>query len=358
MATSNPLLALLGITHPIIQAPMAGISTPSLAAAVSNAGALGSLGAGSSDPQGTMAMIRATRALTSKPFNVNLFCHEPAKPDLKRESQWLEYLSPYFNEFGAQPPQSLHEIYKSFLQDREMLELLLDERPAVVSFHFGLPPASWVEEFRRHGIVTLACATTPQEATLCEQAGVDAIIAQGSEAGGHRGVFDPEKGDAMLGTLALTRLIAATTALPVIAAGGIMDGHGIAAAQALGAGAAQLGTAFVLCPESSANKAYRTALKGPRAFTTAVTCAISGRPARGLVNRMHTDIERAGAPAVPAYPTAYDAGKALHAAASALNNSDFAAHWAGQGAPLARELPAGDLVGLLVAELQRVTQAA
>jgi nitronate monooxygenase len=357
MSDPNRLTALLGIKHPIIQAPMAGVSTPALAAAASNAGALGSLGAGATDAHKTREMIGATRALTPGPFNVNLFCHQPAKPDAAREAQWLQHLAPYFAEFDARAPDSLHEIYRSFLQDEDMLGMLLEERPAVVSFHFGLPSTTWIGEFRKRGIVTLACATTPHEAMLCEQAGVDAIVVQGSEAGGHRGVFDPEHGDAMMGTLALTRIVAKSSTLPIIAAGGIMDGQGIAAAISLGASGAQLGTAFVLCPESSASSAYRTALKSPRAHATAVTCTISGRPARGLVNRMYTDVERPGAPPVPDYPIAYDAGKALHAAASTSGSSDFAAHWAGQGAPLARDMPAADLLRLLVDEWQLAIQA-
>jgi nitronate monooxygenase len=344
---------LLGIEHPIIQAPMVGVSTPALAAAVSNAGALGSIGIGASTPAQARAMLAETRAQTGKPFNVNLFCHRPAKADAQREAAWLEYLRPLFAEFEAEPPAAIREIYKSFLDDPDMLQMLLQERPAVVSFHFGLPPNEWIRSLKDAGIRLLASATTLDEARLVERAGVDAIVAQGVEAGGHRGVFEPEKGDAGIGTLALVRLLARHSSLPVIAAGGIMDGQGIAAAQALGAQGAQLGTAFVPCPESAANAAYRAALKGDRAHHTQITAAISGRPARGMVNRLWTDLDTADAPALPDYPNTYDAAKALHAAASAKGCNDFAVQWAGQGAPLAREMPAAELVKLLLAEMEQ-----
>jgi nitronate monooxygenase len=293
-------------------------------------------------------MIHATRALTDRPFHVNLFCHRAAIADTRREAAWLARLAPSFAEFGAAPPTALREIYASFIGNQPMFEMLLHERPAVVSFHFGLPPIAWVSAFRAHGIVTLACATSLDEAALIERAGVDAVIAQGVEAGGHRGVFEPESADPMIGTFALVRMIARRSRLPVIAAGGIMDGAGIAAAMDLGAMAVQMGTAFVLCPESSASAAFREQLSGERAQDTRITSSISGRPARGIANRMYSDAT--GAPPPPDYPIAYDAGKALHAAASAHGNHEFAAHWAGQGAPLARAMPAAALVAVLVEE--------
>ncbi|WP_375738319.1 NAD(P)H-dependent flavin oxidoreductase [Pseudomonas boanensis] len=348
----NRITDLLSIEHPIIQAPMVGVSTPKLAAAVSNAGGLGSIGIGASTPAQARILITETRALTARPFNVNLFCHRPAQADPCREAAWLEHLRPLFAEFDAEPPGAIREIYKSFLADLEMLDVLLAERPAVVSFHFGLPEQGWIDALKRAGIRLLASATTLEEAEQVERAGVDAVVAQGIEAGGHRGVFEPEKGDAGIGTFALVRLVARHSRLPVIAAGGIMDGQGIAAALALGAEGAQLGTAFVSCPESSANAAYRQALKGERAAHTQITAAISGRPARGLVNRLFTDVGAAGAPTLPDYPITYDVAKALHAAASAKGCNDFAVQWAGQGASLAREMPAGELVKLLVKEMQ------
>nr|WP_298728361.1 nitronate monooxygenase [uncultured Steroidobacter sp.] len=343
------LLSLLGIEHPIIQAPMAGVSTPALAAAVSNGGGLGSLGLGASNVEQSRAAIRATRALTSRPFNINLFCHRRATADAAREAAWLAHLEPHFAQFGATPPRALREIYDTFVDNETMLAMLLEERPAIVSFHFGLPATAWIKQFRAAGIVTLACATNSEEAALCERAGVHAIVAQGVEAGGHRGVFEPERGDDGIGTFALVRMLAKQCSLPIIAAGGIMDGRGIVAAMALGAAGVQMGTAFVLCPESSANAAYREQMKSERARHTRITAAISGRGARGLPNRMY-ELLKDGAPALPDYPIAYDAAKALHAAASAQGNHEFAAYWAGQGAPLARELPAAVLLSQLVQE--------
>lgn len=350
------LTRLLGIEHPIIQAPMVGVSTPALAAAVSNAGALGSIGIGASTPEQARAMIAATRALTGKPFNVNLFCHRPAQADPAREAAWLAHLRPVFAEFGAEPPAGLTEIYKSFVEDEAMLEMLLAERPAVVSFHFGLPRQEWIDALRAAGVRLLASATTLAEAEQVEAAGVDAVVAQGYEAGGHRGVFEPERGDARIGTFALVRLLSSHCRLPVIAAGGLMDGAGLAAVFALGAEAGQLGTAFIGCPESAANAAFRAALKGERGQRTQVTAGISGRAARGLPNRLFEAVDDPNAPPLPDYPIAYDAAKALVAAATAQGNGDFAVQWAGQGAPLARELPAAELVQTLMTELREATQ--
>ena len=292
--------------------------------------------------------IRQTRQLTDRPFGVNLFCHPPATADPHRERAWLSHLAGHFEQFGVSPPTSLREIYQTSLTNDALLTMLLEERPAVVSFHFGLPAAGWVDALRQAGISTMACATSLSEAQQIEHAGIDIVIAQGYEAGGHRGVFDPAA-DEKMGTFALVRLLACRSRLPVVAAGGIMDGEGIAAALRLGAAAVQMGTAFVLCPESAASPAYRTDLKSDRAYHTAVTSAISGRPARGIVNQMYT-LDDTNAPPIPDYPIAYDAGKALHQAASARGSSDYAAHWAGQGAPLARQMPAAALVQQLVEE--------
>jgi nitronate monooxygenase len=351
MSRTHEIRRLLGIRHPIVQAPMVGVSTPQLAAVVSEAGALGSIGLGASNAAQAQELIRATRALTAAPFNVNLFCHRPAVADAAREAAWLEYLAPIFAEFGAQPPAALSESYRSFLACEDTQEVLLRERPAVVSFHFGLPPQEWIRALKDAGMVTLACVTSLEEAAQAEQAGVDALVAQGVEAGGHRGVFEPER-DLLIGTFALTALIASHSRLPVIAAGGIMDGRGIAAALQLGAAAVQMGTAFVLCPESSANAQYRAALGSERARHTRISAAISGRPARGMVNRLFDELDAADAPTLPDYPIAYDAAKALVAAAVARGCHDFAVQWAGQGAPLARAMPAAELVETLVRELQ------
>jgi nitronate monooxygenase len=350
-----PLLDLLGIRLPIIQAPMAGVSTPAMAAAVTEAGGLGSLGVGATDAAGTRAAIEATRALTAGPVNVNVFCHRPAVSDPAVEAAWIERLRPAFRSLGAEPPTALSEIYRSFVDDEGILRLLVRERPAVVSFHFGLPRPERVRALRDAGIVLLASATSLAEARACVAAGVHAVVAQGWEAGGHRGAFDPDAADDRLGTFALTRLLVRELGVPVVAAGGIMDGAGIAAALRLGASAAQLGTAFVACDESQADAAYRAALASAAAHHTVMTRAISGRPARGLPNRFTALTADVPARDVPAYPLAYDLGKALHAAGKAKGDFGFGAQWAGQGAPLSRPMPAARLVATLAAELEEAS---
>ncbi|MEH3159889.1 MAG: nitronate monooxygenase [Sphingomonas taxi] len=342
----------LGVSVPIVQAPMAGVSTAAMAAAVSEAGGLGSIGVGATDAAGAAAMIAAIRAATDRAFNVNLFVHATPQPDPVREAGWLEAMRPAFRRFGAEPPSALHAIYPSFNADDAMLAVLVDAAPPVVSFHFGLPTPDRLAALKAAGCLLLATATSVAEARLVEAAGIDVVVAQGWEAGGHRGVFDPAVPDDRIGTLALTRLLATTTRLPVVAAGGIMDGAGIRAALSLGASAAQLGTAFVACPESSADMAYRAALAGEGAHHTVMTRAISGRPARCLANgftQWAANIPRDP----PAYPVAYDAGKALNAAAKATGDGSFGAQWAGQGAPLVRQMPAGSLVAALWQEACR-----
>ncbi len=337
----------------MIQAPMAGVSSPAMAAAVSNSGGLGSLGVGAMQAEQARAAIRQFREASTGALNVNVFVHRPARADARKEAAWIERLRPGFDRCGGKPPQRLREIYTSFLDDDAMLSVLVEERPAVVSFHFGLPRRRQADALRAAGIVLMATATSLGEAKAIEAAALDAIVAQGWEAGGHRGVFDPDTDDDRLGTFALTRMLAMATALPVIAAGGIMDGAGIAAALALGATAAQLGTAFVGTDESLADAGYRERLFGEPAHRTVMTRVISGRPARCLAN----DFTRLGASLrddhdVPDYPIAYDAGKALNAAGKAAGRTGYGAHWAGQGAPLARKLSTRALMDALQEELQ------
>ncbi|MFT4041122.1 MAG: nitronate monooxygenase [Thermomicrobiales bacterium] len=341
---------LFGLPTPIIQAPMAGVATPALAAAVSNAGGLGSLGIGASTREQARAMIEETRALTDRPFNVNLFCHASAERDAAREAAWIAHLSPLFAEFGAPPPQTLANLYDGYHDDAATLAMLLELRPAVVSFHFGLPAANHLTALREAGIRTMATATNPEDAARIEAAGLDAIVAQGIEAGGHRGVFSTEARDERLSMAVLVRLLARQTTLPIIAAGGIMDGAGIRAALNLGAAGVQLGTAFILCPESAANASYRAHLQSARAGETRLTTVLSGRPARGMVNRLVRHGEAPGGPPPAAYPVAYDATRQLGAIAARHGNHEFAAQWAGQGAPLARALPAAALVTTLLQE--------
>jgi nitronate monooxygenase len=349
---STTLIQRLGIDLPIFQAPMAGIAMPVLAAAVANAGALGALGLGASDAAGARAMIADFRARSPRSLHANVFCHHPARADARREAAWLARLQPEFARLGAEPPGALREIYTSFVEDDAMLEALLGDRPEVVSFHFGVPSPDRMRALREAGILLLGSATCLDEARLLAAAGVHGVIAQGYEAGGHRGIFDPDAADDQLGTMALTRLLVRELDVPVVAAGGIMDGAGISAVLRLGAVAAQLGTAFVACPESQADAGYRAALASEAALHTVMTRAVSGRPARCLSNRF-TDLGRSVEPDhVPDYPIAYDAGKALNAAGRKAGDAGFGAQWAGQGAPLARAMPASELVATLARELR------
>ena len=345
------LLDLVGIDHPIIQAPMAGVSTPAMASAVANAGALGSLGVGATDAVGARAMMAAFRERSSRSLNVNVFCHAPAKADAVREAAWIARLRPEFERLGAAPPASLTEIYRSFLVDDDMLAAIVSHRPKVVSFHFGIPAPDRVRALRDAGIVLFGTATSLVEGRALARAGVQVVVAQGYEAGGHRGVFDPDAKDDQLGTLALTRLLARDLSMPVVAAGGIMDGAGISAVMRLGASGAQLGTAFVTTAESQADAGFRAAMSSDAAHHTVMTRVISGRPARCLPNRFTAWGADIPPNAVPDYPIAYDAGKALHAAGKRAGEHGFGAQWAGQGAPLARPLPAAELVKQLVAEM-------
>jgi len=342
----------LGVSVPVVQAPMAGVSTTELAAAVSNAGGLGSIGLGATNSTDARAMVEELYARTDRAFNVNLFVHRPATPNVERERDWIEWLGPAFAELGVEPPKALRPLFKSFIENDDMLAMLLETRPPVVSFHFGLPPDDVLSALRMRGITLLATATSLDEARAIEKAGIDAIVAQGIEAGGHRGMFDPAQTDDALGSLALTRLLVQKTNLPVIAAGGIMDGADIAAVLNLGAAAAQLGTAFITCPESAANDAYRTLLTGPAAQYTALTSVISGRPARAMANRLMTLSADIGEPVPPDFPIAFAASKALNAAAQAQGVQGFGAYWAGEGASRIRPMPAAMLVEMLHREIQ------
>jgi len=352
MISSNNFLDRLELDVPIIQAPMAGTSNPEMAAAVSNAGGLGSLGIGASTVDVARGMIQKTKSLTDRSFNANVFCHRSAHPDPENEAAWLNMLAPEFARFKVAPPEHISEIYTSFLADDEMFHMLLDENPAVVSFHFGLPVQGQIMAFKRQGIVTLATATNLDEARQIEAAGIDAVVAQGWEAGGHRGCFDPDAPDARHGTLELAYILVKNLSIPVIAAGGMMDGAGINAALSVGATAAQLGTAFIACDESNADAAYRQTLKSDGARRTVMTRVISGRPARCLPNAFTAWGGKVSNDRIPDYPTTYDAGKALNAAAKSAGEHGFGAQWAGQGAPLSREMSADQLMQNLTLEMQ------
>lgn len=331
----------LGVTSPVIQAPMAGISTPELTAAVANAGGLGFVALGTfSAAQAAVEMDRIL-ALTNRPFGVNLFCHEPASRDPQREADWLARLAPDFDRFGARPPQTLNEIYLSFRVHDDLLALLVARRPPVISFHFGLPRPDQLQALREIGAILLATATNSQDAQHIADAGLDGIVAQGWQAGGHRGLFDPvdPAQDERLETLPLLKLLHGL-GLPLIAAGGIMTAADRRAAMDAGAMAVQCGTAFLQAPEAATSADHRARMQRDR---TQMTRAISGRPARGLVNRM-MQFDEAQA---PDYPVAYDAAKALHAAAGAKGDHGYAAQWAGTGAAQAMARPAAQTLAAI-----------
>lgn len=348
-ALKTRVTELLGIDYPILQAPMAGVSTPALAASVSNAGALGAIGLGAAGADGARAMMREVRAQTNKPYHANFFAHKDPVRDALKETAWIEALSPAFAELGAAPPAMLDAGYRSFLDDPDQLGAVLEARPSVVSFHFGLPRPEQVKAMRDYGAILLASATSAAEAVACEKAGMDAVIAQGFEAGGHRGVHEGNA-DQEIGLFALLPQVRDAVSIPVIAAGGVADGRGIAAAFALGADGVQMGTAFVGCPETSAGKRHRTLLGGATSQTV-ITRGVSGRAARGFRNALFDAVTMKES-AAPDYPVAYDAAKALMRAASEAGREGFEVMWAGQAAPLSRRLPAGDLVAALLREAQ------
>ena len=341
------LTELLGIRLPIIQAPMASASTPKLAAAVTNAGGLGSLGCAMMNADEVREQCEAMRAATNGAYNVNFFVHREPTLDAQAAEAMRAMLKPYYAELGAGEVPAAKIPHPTF--DRPRLEVVLKEKPPVVSFHFGLPEKSMLEALKEKGILVIACATTVAEAGTLEKAGVDAIVAQGFEAGGHRGTFAPpyEAGD--VGTLALVPQVVDAVETPVIAAGGIGDGRGIAAALMLGAQGVQMGTAFLTCPESAAHPVWRKALTEAGPGATRLTHAFSGRPARGLENRYMR--EMAGKETLfPAFPIPNALTGPLRKASAAGNTGDFQSMWAGQAAGMAKTLPAKELMETLVRE--------
>ena len=330
---------------PLVQAPMAGVSTPALAAAVSGAGALGSIALGALSPAAAEETMAATRMLTQAPVAWNVFCHAPAIRDATREAAWLSALEPAFARLGTTPPAHLRMPYASFVENDALLEVLLAGRAEVVSFHFGLPRPDQIDRLKALGTTLFACATTVTEALACADAGMDFIVLQGIEAGGHRGCFDPLDPNP-LALHALLEAVRAAVDVPLIATGGLMSGGDVARVLRAGAVGAQLGTAFIPCMESSAAPEHRTAVVDGGTPTEIMT-AVSGRPARGFVK----DWASLPSDAVPDYPVAYDAGKALAAAARAAGKMHFDVHWAGSGVGRGRALPAAALVAQLAREL-------
>lgn len=340
---------LFGIELPVVQAPMAGVQGSALAVAVSNAGGLGSLPCAMLGIDAMRSELAAIRARTARPYNVNFFCHVPPAPDAEREARWRSALAPYYDEYGIDPA-SVPAGPGRMPFNAEAADVLEEFRPPVVSFHFGLPSAELLERVIRCGAKVLSSATTVDEARWLESQGVDAVIAQGLEAGGHRGMFRSADLTTQVGTLALVRQVVEAVRVPVIAAGGIADARGVAAAMALGAAGVQVGTAYLLCPEATTSTVHRAALKSDAARHTALTNLFTGRPARGIVNRI---IRERGpvSEAVPAFPLATAAIAPLRAKAEARGSGDFSPLWSGQNAGGCREIPAADLTRVLAAGL-------
>ncbi len=343
------LQTLLGIELPIIQAPMAGVQGNALAVAVSNAGGLGSLPCAMLSPDAMRTELAAIKAQTTKPFNVNFFCHVTLPASVEREAVWRASLSPYYKELGIDvdtiPVGPGRAPFSS-----EAADVLSEFRPAVVSFHFGLPSAELLARVRAWGSKILSSATTIEEARWLEAHGVDGIIAQGLEAGGHRGMFLSDDLSTQVGTFALVPQIVRGVKLPVIAAGGIADAKGVAAAMALGAAGAQIGTAYLLCPEATTSLVHRAALKSEAARHTALTNLFTGRPARGIVNRIMKELGPIST-ATPAFPLAASAIAPLRAIAEGQGSGDFSPLWSGQNASGCKEVPAGVLTRELAAGL-------
>lgn len=344
-------LAIVGLRLPLIQAPMAGVQDHRLAAAVSNAGGLGSLPAAMLGADGLRDQLSALQALTDRPINVNFFCHVPPSPDPAREARWRAALAPYYAEFDVDPAQvSAGPGRMPFSAD--MADVLEAFRPAVVSFHFGLPAADLLARVKAWGACVLGSATTVAEARWLEAHGADAIIAQGLEAGGHRGHFLSDDLSEQLGTFALLPQVVRAVSRPVIAAGGIADARGVAAAMALGASAVQVGTAYLCCPEATTSAVHRAALGSEAARHTALTTVFSGRPARGIVNRAMRELGPISADA-PAFPLATAAMAPLRARAEAAGSGDFSPLWCGQNAAGCQPVPAAELTRLLSAGFTR-----
>jgi nitronate monooxygenase len=342
------LTDLFQIELPILLAPMAGAVDFELAAAVAQAGGLGSLPCAMLDPAKALEQLMAFRARSQAKVNLNFFCHPPPELNNAREARWRERLAPYYRELGIDPaapvPTSMRQPF-----DKAFCAVVEEMQPGVVSFHFGLPEEGLLKRVKAAGCAVLASATTVAEARWLEARGVDAIVAQGYEAGGHRGMFLSDDLAAQVGTFALVPQVVDAVKVPVIAAGGITDARGIAAAFALGAAAVQIGTAFLFTPEAKISAPHRTALREARDDGTAVTNLMTGRPARGLVNRVMREVGPVNEIA-PAFPLAAGALAPLRAKAEAQGSGDFTPMWAGQAAALGRAIPAAELTRALAVE--------
>lgn len=354
MWTKTRLTERLSITYPLIQAPMAGgATTPELVAAVADSGGLGALAAGYLPPEQIQRDIQAIRQRTDRPFAVNLFIPEPVDitggdPDAVEQSNRL--LHAYRSELGLQSPPTVTRIAQPF---DEQMAAVLEAQVPVFSFTFGILPAEWVEKLHAVGTVLMGTATTVSEAVALEQAGIDMVVAQGSEAGGHRGTFLEPVENSLTGTLALVPQIVDAVQVPVIASGGIMDGRGVVAVLALGAAGAQMGTAFLACPESGINATYRAALLEENAEVTVLTRAFSGKHARGIRNRFITEVQPYE-DSLPPYPIQNALTRDVRQAAAEKDRADCMSLWAGQGRQLISDKPASVLVADVVTQVEMI----
>jgi nitronate monooxygenase len=340
---------LFGTDLPIIQAPMAGAQADAMAIAVSNAGGLGSLPCAVLSVEAMRKELEVIKAQTGKPYNVNFFCHAPPAPSAEREAAWRAVLAPYYREYGIDA-ETIPAGPGRAPFSQEFADALEPFRPPVVSFHFGLPSKELLVRVKRWGSRILCSATTVEEARWLEAQGVDAIIAQGVEAGGHRGMFLSEDLTTQVGTFSLLPQVVRAVKLPVIAAGGIVDAKGVAAALSLGAAGVQVGTAYLLCPEATTNAMQRAALKSEAARHTALTNLFTGRPSRGIVNRVMRELGPMSS-VPPAFPLATSAIAPLRAKAEAKGSGDFTPLWSGQNATGCKEIPAAQLTRELAAAI-------
>jgi nitronate monooxygenase len=343
------LATLLGTEFPLIQAPMAGVQDSRLAVAVSEAGALGSLPGAVLSAAALRAELANIRRLSDRPFNVNFFCHTAPREDRQRQAQWQLLLAPYFAEFGLAPPRSAAAPARLPF-DQAAAEALAEFAPPVVSFHFGLPAPDLLQRVRAWGATVLSSATTVEEARWLEARGVDAIIAQGFEAGGHRGMFLTDDLGTQLATLELVPRICRAVRVPVVAAGGIASAAGVAAAIRLGAAGVQVGSAYLLCPEATTSAVHRRALASEAGAATAVTNLFSGRPARGIINRLMRELGPMNS-AVPQFPLAASALAPLRAHLEGLGSGDFSPLWAGENTRGLRARTAAEVTGELMRAL-------
>ena len=350
----TPFARKLGLKVPIFQAPMAGVTVPELVLAVGRAGALGGFGFAYTEPAAMKEAVQKVRSAADVPIHINLFVETPAPP-VSREAlgEAAQKLRPMFEALRLPIPETLPPPYCPDLSAQ--IETALSLKPALLSFHFNPFPAEVFREAKARGVVVGGSATTVDEAERVEALGADFIIAQGTEAGGHRGTFSGNREPGMVGTLALTRLLVKRCKVPVIAAGGIMDGAGIAAVLALGAQAAQIGTAFLATPESGAPAQHKRALKALAANGTTITRAFSGRWARGSRNRFIEETEATAGPILP-FPSQHKLTVALRAESNRQGTPDYVALWAGQAYPLATEAPVAELIAHWMAEAKDIVK--